>query len=72
MTTELKPCPFCGGAAKLKQERTGQGHGESYDVVIAGCTVCTASVRFAGYYQHETSERCVLAVEAWNARVFAP
>ena len=60
---ELKPCPFCGGTAKMKyhsffndKERAFSDH--SYGVK---CSVCfTESYQFYKSYEK--------AIEAWNRR----
>ncbi len=59
MENKLKPCPFCGGEAKMLEE---------YDVMIGKtyyfveCTECTGTI-FSG----EINEK--EAIEAWNRRV---
>jgi hypothetical protein len=55
MTKELKPCPFCGGEAKL--EGPGDGWGEFYKV---SCPPCVS--------QSFTASRDVVIGE-WNKRV---
>lgn len=60
---ELKPCPFCGGAARLREYRT-------FDGLISGittryyvkCEACRIEVPTLGY--ESDSE----AVKAWNRR----
>lgn len=54
MTEELKPCPFCGGAAKMN----GNGIGDFY----VQCTGCLA--RSDDRHCEERSH----AVERWNRR----
>ena len=51
---ELKPCPFCGGKAKL------QGDESKYGCFVV-CTNC--------YAEMDYSETEVKAIEAWNKRV---
>ena len=53
---ELKPCPFCGGAAFVGEYRYGDC-GETFFVF---CTDCQAES-----HEHYTEEE---AVEAWNRR----
>lgn len=67
MSTELKPCPFCGGKAGLTsffhEERQ---HYPFYGEVI--CLKCQASVGSTGFSKTaEEAER--KAMEAWNRRV---
>ncbi len=54
MKTELKPCPFCGGEAKIVND-------EEFEVFFAICKHCNASTRL---FDDE-----VVAIEAWNRRV---
>lgn len=53
---ELKPCPFCGGEAKImKVPATGN--------CVAYCTKCAADVGRAWYWKEND------AAKAWNRRV---
>lgn len=56
--TELKPCPFCGGKAKILKMTFG---GVSYQVICGSCSA-NLDQRFA--YEDE-------AIEAWNRRATA-
>ncbi|MFA5659131.1 MAG: Lar family restriction alleviation protein [Oscillospiraceae bacterium] len=56
---ELKPCPFCGGAAKATAHFNG-GTGNSWEVVE--CTQCGVSQPVSKYYSHKQ------AIAAWNRR----
>lgn len=58
---ELKPCPFCGSAARLNYFETGHGR-EIYQVI---CTneVCKAAT------PHE--EEKLAAVAVWNRRIYS-
>lgn len=69
MNGELKPCPFCGGEAKMES---------SYDlhfIIRCRCTKC--NVRTEGYAPDlkminaiERIEECkILAIKDWNRRV---
>ena len=56
---ELKPCPFCGGWAKLtRMEETHVSH-ESYFVVCNGCPAQTSA--WGRWLKDE-------AIEIWNRR----
>ena len=59
---ELKPCPFCGGEARLllNAKRKIYGKDEYRTGVVACCNVCEARMFYG-------SEK--LAIEAWNRRV---
>lgn len=57
--TELLPCPFCGGEAKLYSIGTGSPHyGHYHQVVCQGCLTASGP-----YWSGEQS-----AIDAWNAR----
>lgn len=59
---ELKPCPFCGGKAKL-HHKYEMMTGYSYIY----CTRCrTETEKFAQSCSHSSDEK---AIEAWNRRV---
>ncbi len=61
---ELKPCPFCGGTARLKEHRFYYDKDSSFSDCSYGirCSNC-----FAESYQfHQSKEK---AIEAWNRRV---
>lgn len=58
--SELKPCPFCGGEAKLYSIGTGSPHyGHYHQVVCQGCLTASGA-----YWSGEQS-----AIDAWNTRV---
>ena len=63
----LKPCPFCGGAAKMKKGFPGRQNGQKQAVVqcrVCGCRTVTfrqlATESVEDLYRH--------AVETWNRR----
>lgn len=68
----LKPCPFCGGEAKMKLSSfSGGGFGEgSYDDWLISCTKCQCRMKIAadGWYDREyyTEQQ---AVAIWNKRI---
>ena len=53
----LKPCPFCGGAAKLQEDLWPR---------YVYCTVCCARTRNMPQFGDEGSKA---AVESWNRRI---
>lgn len=62
MNKELKPCPFCGGAAELKAILIGQ-NSQAY----VRCKVCgTTSNYFSENIAYCANEK---AIEAWNRRM---
>ena len=62
MTDKLKPCPFCGGQAKLFNTRVQGGYDYSY-VQCLKCSIHTAKYDVSVNYC--SSEK---ATEAWNRR----
>ena len=64
MKDKLKPCPFCGGKAKLAKQTVSMWflQFDSYYVV---CDNCGARSRIAV----EVAEEKDKAIEAWNMRV---
>ncbi len=54
MNYKLKPCPFCGGKAKLFEDK-------DYQIYSVTCTECDAGTNAYGIRQD--------AIEAWNGRV---
>ena len=61
---KLKPCPFCGGKAKLVNEE--QGITVSYIVSYILCTECKASSPVFRICTEYSSDK--KAIEAWNSR----
>ena len=55
--SELKPCPFCGGEAKLDVHKFG-ALGDTFGI---RCSECQAQTR--GFYNTANE-----AAEAWNRR----
>lgn len=58
---KLKPCPFCGGKAKLK-DFSAEGRYVDYRIV---CTVCPVKMEGWGQANKLTREAAVIA---WNRR----
>ena len=76
--SELKPCPFCGGEAKLIQKTQGLGNSPMRIInqYVAGCEKCQV---YTKYYQsdiwqgkdgmvHIDANGAIDAIEAWNRR----
>lgn len=69
---ELKPCPFCGGAAHLERSQRAFINGQSTKVALVHCMDCGAR---AGRYKLEdygktshSKEAEQAAVDHWNDR----
>lgn len=62
MEDRLKPCPFCGGEAKLSINKTNQGQ-----VSIVSCSECTCRKTLLKYPFYEGSIEQD-AIEDWNTR----
>lgn len=54
MNDKLKPCPFCGGKAKLFEDK-------DYQIYSVTCTECDAGTNAYGIEQD--------AIDAWNGRI---
>jgi len=66
MENELKPCPFCGGEAKLMTAMTDDGEG-TISVVCQKCHIGifrARSMKWDGWKLND----CLDAVYAWNRR----
>lgn len=60
MNIELKPCPFCGGQAKLRVKIN--------DGVTVQCSKCHVQTRSRADLEHGTNA-VKTVVEDWNRRV---
>lgn len=58
----LKPCPFCGGKAKLEVSRHG---GKQHDFAKVYCTKCNAKIIYEIDVEYSAKDK---AVTDWNAR----
>ena len=54
MNYKLKPCPFCGGKAKLSEDK-------DYQIYSVNCTECDAGTNSYGIKRDAT--------DAWNKRI---
>lgn len=64
MTDNILPCPFCGGAPKLRMHRTGEDSMEAY-VECPKCEVRTT-------YYEDAYAPTADAIGAWNRRATPP
>lgn len=65
MNEELKPCPFCGGKAKLNYERiSGENKGYWAQVICTQCCGRSEGVWAGSYKSAEQKE-----IKAWNRRI---
>ena len=67
---ELKPCPFCGGEAKMWSETECYGHGDYAENTAVVCSKCGASgPKVVAYDVPNREQRVIRAVLAWEQRV---
>lgn len=77
LTMELKPCPFCGGCAELRESREEMPFSEECNRFYVICKKCGCSPFYFSevnlYYKKDYVERAEnlreKAIEAWNRRV---
>lgn len=62
--TELKPCPFCGGAAVLTCDAPYERRGLTEWEYKVECTVCHSSTRT--FYGEDAGD---MASDIWNLRI---
>ena len=66
---ELKPCPFCGGKAVIRNHNEMVGFGMSDTFYFVKCTACRMSGSKFGILDGDNkSERIKKAITAWNRR----
>ncbi|GGA47234.1 Lar family restriction alleviation protein [Pelagibacterium lentulum] len=58
---DLKPCPFCGGTARIYHNTSPPGNSCEWHLASIVCSGCEI-----GVYQEVTPEE---AISAWNRRV---
>ena len=63
MTDELKPCPFCGGEARVNERyRGGTANRKMYWISCSACGISQQHDNTSGYrYQSK-------AIDRWNTR----
>lgn len=65
---ELKPCPFCGGEAKMKFGNPSQQKQNQKSVFIQ-CKTCKAKTETIRQMPYEAWEDCKeTAINSWNRR----
>ena len=76
MSEKLKPCPFCGGKAKIHECKHELPFSEERNIFFACCSVCGCQqIHFSEvnlYYRSDFKERKKQlkrqAINAWNRR----
>ena len=69
MPNELKPCPFCGGEAKLKETTECHGHGMYLKKYYVMCEKCGCN-GVGAYVYDKSAQQCKdFVVSRWNRRV---
>lgn len=72
MTDELRPCPFCGGEARLSGATVSCGHNDIFYVAQVRCMECVAMVEEADRPSGRDGKSAAVdaaAIDAWNRRV---
>ena len=65
---ELKPCPFCGGAAEFWRENESIGHGSIAPLCYVKCSKCEARTKSYDKIRHGDNAE-YLSTKAWNKRI---
>lgn len=65
----LKPCPFCGGKAKMERGEHSRPE-EGYEYYIIECEECGARVsgKSINNYQEKIEKATFSAIDKWNKR----
>ena len=64
MSEELKPCPFCGGEARVYRYQYGEVTGRLVKKYGVECVQCRMELPIRLGSEHEAA-----AIAAWNRRV---
>lgn len=65
MKTKLKPCPFCGGRARLERCRIA----DNASIYWVHCLTCKAQTETVNNSWANTKIAKAKAIAAWNRRV---
>ena len=66
MNQKLKPCPFCGGEARMTCNTGDWKH--SVMIVEAGCSKCHAVISLPFDYSYGVDNAVYMIRDMWNRR----
>lgn len=67
---DLKPCPFCGGVAKLRERQKAYSHaiqGQTRKTFVE-CVDCNAMSKWFKQTNNTLNEMKTYAIQSWNRR----
>ena len=68
--TELKPCPFCGGAAKIMYGDNNLRQEQDLHVAFVCCKKCKAKTNVSHWFGKDSGiENVNYVIKLWNRRV---
>ena len=79
----IKPCPFCGGEAKLIMKTDGMHHAKYATIInnyVCGCEICGIYTPYCESKIYQDAKGCVCidrngaidAIDMWNKRSVEP